>query len=55
MNKNNKSTEEILNKQRQDRQQEEQYDNVASLGWKKFGIVFLVIVVAIVIYAVFFN
>ncbi len=55
MNKNNKHSEEIKDKQKKDRQREEQYDNVAGLSWKKFGIAFLVLVIVVVTYAVFFN
>lgn len=55
MNKVNKTTEELMERQRQDRQQEEQYDNLAGLGWKRFGIAFLVVIFAIVIYSVFFR
>lgn len=38
-----------MDKQRQDRQQEEQYNNIAGLGWKKFGIAILVIVIVVII------
>jgi len=55
MKKVNKTTEELMEKQRQDRQQEEQYGNLAGLGWKRFGIAFLVVILAVVIYSVFFR
>lgn len=54
-NKSNTSAEEIMEKQWQDRQQEKEYDNVTGLGWKNFGIAFLVIVIAVVTYTVFCN
>jgi len=45
---------EKIKAERKRRQQKDQYEEVASLGWKGFGLAFLIIVVAIVLYAIFF-
>lgn len=48
----NDTLEKEMEKQRQEIEREKQYHTVTSLGWKSAGIVFLVILIAIVIYAV---
>lgn len=55
MSTNSKTTEDKMQEQRKTSQGKEQYENIAGLGWKGFGIAFLVIVIAIVVYAVFFR
>ncbi len=55
MNKDYKSTEEKIEKQRQTIERNKLYDIVTGLGWKGSGIAFLLIVMAIVIYAIFFR
>lgn len=55
MSRDNGTTEETMEKQRQEIERKKQYDTVTGLGWKNFGIAFLVIVIAIVIYALFFR
>lgn len=49
------TTEEKVEKQRQERERQKQYDTVTGLGWKGFGIAFLLIIIGVVIYAVFFH
>jgi len=44
-----------MEKQRQNIGRKKQYDKVTGLGWRNFGIAFLVIVIVIIIYAVFFR
>lgn len=53
MSANNKITEDKMKEQRKVNQRKEQYDNIVGLGWKGFG-VFFVIVIAIVLFAGFF-
>ncbi|MFD2130491.1 hypothetical protein ACFSKI_04485 [Pseudogracilibacillus auburnensis] len=55
MNRDNGTTDGTMEKQRQEIERKKQYDIVTGLGWRNFGIAFLVIVIAIVIYAVFFR
>ncbi|GAA0440956.1 hypothetical protein GCM10008983_17580 [Lentibacillus halophilus] len=55
MSTNSKTTEDTLEEQSKMNQRKEQYDIIAGLGWKGFSIAFLVIIIAIVIYAVFFR
>lgn len=51
----NNNTIERNEKQRQIRRREEQYNILGSLGWKGFGIGFLIITIVIIIYAVYFR
>ncbi|WP_373893060.1 DUF6366 family protein [Virgibacillus natechei] len=55
MSRDNGTTKEGVEKERQEIERKKQYDTVTGLGWKNFGIAFLVIVIAVVIYAVFFR
>jgi hypothetical protein len=55
MNKDPKTSDDPMEKQRQNIERKKQYDQVTGLGWRNFGITFLVIVIAIIIYAVFFR
>lgn len=49
------TAEEEMAKQRKERQQEEQYGILTSLGWEGAGSLFLVLSVAVIVYAVFFR
>lgn len=55
MNRQSEKSEKEMEKQRQEIEREQQYHTVTGLGWKSAGIAFLVIIMAIVIYAVFFR
>lgn len=55
MNRDNVTTYGTMKKQRQEIERKKQYDIVTGLGWRNFGIAFLMIIIAIVIYAVFFR
>lgn len=47
--------DEKLRNQREERQREEQYGILTRLGWKSAGTLFLVLLIAIVVYAAFFR
>lgn len=49
----NKDIDNKMDKQRQGMEKEKQYNNIAGLGWKSFGIALVVIILVGVIYAIF--
>lgn len=55
MTKDNKLIKEKMEKQQKIRQEEGQYDSLIGLGWKNVGILLLVLIMAIVVYSIFFR
>ena len=55
MSKENLTTEEKMKNQRQVNERQKQYNILTSLGWKSAGILFLIIVIAILVYTAFFR
>jgi len=54
VSRDNETTEERMEKQRKIKEREKQSNILTGLGWKSAGILFLVIIIAIILYAVFF-
>ncbi|SIS46266.1 hypothetical protein [Salimicrobium flavidum] len=55
MSKENETVEEQMDTQRRRREKQNQYDKLTGLGWKSAGLLFLVIITALIVYAVFFR
>ncbi|WP_181351100.1 DUF6366 family protein [Thalassobacillus sp. CUG 92003] len=55
MSKDNSTIEGRMKNQRQIRERQKQYNILTSLGWKSAGMLLLVLIIAIVVYAVFFR
>lgn len=55
MSRDHDATEKAMEKQSIVREREKQYNILTGLGWKSAGLLFLVLVIAILVYATFFR